>query len=176
MEPIDNTDNSNVQTRKIAIRSMKMIDIGQTKTLNEKCLQENYQREYWIEKWQKGKENSFVAVFAKLIIGYVLCSQNHVISFAVDEQYRGKGLGKLLMQHCLNTCNAPVTLNVRVGNKTALALYYSLGFATVKVAPNYYSNPTEDAYEMVRKYGKPQEYAQNKYPTPWILKISVIKT
>ena len=41
-----------------------------------------------------------------------------------------------------------LTLEVRVGNTAAIALYESLGFENLGRRPRFYSNPTEDAYIM----------------------------
>lgn len=135
---------------KIIIRLMKLIDVGQMMELNKKCLPENYPRNYWIDTYQKGKTHSFVAVFANLVIGYVFCDENTIISFAVDEKFRNKKIGKQLMHHCLNTFTTNVTLHVRVTNDIAINLYKSLGFIEKETLIEYYANPKADAFTMTR--------------------------
>lgn len=135
---------------KIILRPMKLIDVGQMMTLNQQCLSENYPRTYWIDTYQKAKNHSFVAVFAKLIIGYVFCNSDTIISVAVSEKYRSKKIGRQLMNLSLNTFDVPVTLHVRVSNDIAIKLYESLGFITNTALPEYYKNPLEDAYTMIR--------------------------
>lgn len=157
-----------LRTHKIIIRSMKMSDISQAKDLNEASLAENYPREYWLEMFNLGKNHSFVAIFAKLVVGYALCNENSLVSFAVDEKYRGKGVGKALLFNCLNTFSSKaklstlstlstlnkgkpiVSLNVRVGNEVAIKLYKSVGFKVTGELVDYYRNPTENAYSMER--------------------------
>ena len=149
---------------KITLRQMKLIDIGQTMDLNKRCLSENYPRTYWIDTFQKGKTHSFVAVFAKLIVGYIFCNEDTIVSFAVDEKYRNKKIGKQLMHLCLNTFTTNVTLHVRVTNDIAINLYKSLGFVEKETLHEYYKNPLEDAYTMTR------EPTVDKYPTTMLIK------
>ncbi len=151
---------------KILIRQMKLLDIKQVMELNQKILPENYPREFWIENFYKGKTHSLVVIYAGLIIGYVFCDENAIISLAIDEQFRNKGLGKQLLYNCLNTYTTAIKLHVRVTNEIALKLYKSLGFIEEERIIEYYRNPVEDAFSMIRK---PNGI---KYNTKRILNIS----
>ena len=140
-------------TKQVTIRHMKLIDLTAVIRVNERCMVENYPREFWDTKFLTAKQHSFVATVATEIIGYVFCEGGvgataSILSLAVNDKYRGKGLGKHLMQNCLNTCPGSVTLQVRINNTYARRLYESLGFATIREIPDYYVNPTENAYEM----------------------------
>lgn len=136
---------------KIIFRPTKLSDINQMMQLNEKSLAENYQKEFWNMKFYEGKNHSFVAVWATLIIGYIFCDGDCIISFALDEKFRGKGVGRQLIHHCLNTYTNPVKLHVRVTNDVALKLYRSLGFVETETIVDYYTTPTENAYAMIWK-------------------------
>lgn len=136
---------------KISLRNMKLHDIKQLMELNQKTLPENYDREFWVEKFHEGKIHSFVAIFAGQIIGYVFCDNDTIISLAIDEKFRNKGLGKQLLGNCLNTYNINVRLHVRVTNNIALKLYESFGFSEEQKLIDYYVDPIEDAYVMIWK-------------------------
>lgn len=75
-----------------------------------------------------------------------------VNNVAVAEEYRGQGIGKMLMAGLLDLAALlgceKVNLEVRAGNAAAIALYDGLGFANVGLRPNYYTNPKEDAVLM----------------------------
>jgi [ribosomal protein S18]-alanine N-acetyltransferase len=134
---------------KIVIRPAKFMDIPEIIKVNIECLPENYDRLFWDKQFYIGKEHCFVAVSGD-IIGYVFCDQDSIISFAVQEKYRKKGIGKQLLFHCLNTFQKSVSLNVRINNLGAIHLYTSLGFKVMETIPNYYYNPREDGHKMSR--------------------------
>lgn len=136
---------------KILIRQTKFIDIKQMMNLNEKSLTENYDREFWNQTFHIGKTHSFVAIWATTVIGYIFCDNDTIISLAIDDKFRNKGIGKQLLHNCLNTYNTPVKLHVRVTNDVALKLYKSLRFIEEEKITEYYVNPTEDAYTMIWK-------------------------
>ena len=66
--------------------------------------------------------------------------------------YRKKGIGRKMMLDLLERGKKlgakEFTLEVRAGNKTAIGLYESLGFAGEGIRPGYYNNPKEDALIM----------------------------
>lgn len=133
---------------KIIIRPTRFLDISQMMEVNKSSLSENYEKEFWGEKFYEGKEHSFVAIGGGRVIGYVFCDKECIISFAINENYRGKGIGKQLMHHCLNTYNNSVKLHVRIDNDPALKLYRTLGFSEKEKITDYYLNPVADAFVM----------------------------
>jgi [ribosomal protein S18]-alanine N-acetyltransferase len=90
-----------------------------------------------------------VAGFAGM---WVLYDEAHVTTIGVGPQYRGKGLGELLMIELFEQAamrNAEwLTLEVRVSNDSAQALYEKYGFTRQGVRKRYYSDNGEDAYIM----------------------------
>ena len=133
---------------KIIIRSMKLHDINQIIVINEGAMAEHYPKESWVCKFYEGKSHSFVAISAGMVIGYIACSASYIVSFAVDSKFRGHGIGRQLLYHCLNTFESPVYLHARVNNATALRLYQSLNFIVRETLHDYYVSPIEDAYLM----------------------------
>ena len=71
---------------------------------------------------------------------------------AVDPDYRGRGIGHLLLEASVDTaCRrgaSALYLEVRESNAAARALYDGRGFETVGRRPGYYSEPREDACVM----------------------------
>ena len=74
------------------------------------------------------------------IVGYVLMTPTDkpqeywVLSLAVDGQFRGVGICRLLMEQAIATLpeESKVFLTVDPNNKSACALYLSMGFVTTK--------------------------------------------
>lgn len=72
-------------------------------------------------------------------------------NIAVKKEHRGKGFGKMLMNALIEEAKKQnikaMTLEVRVTNKSAIALYKKLGFKESGIRKNYYSDK-EDALIM----------------------------
>lgn len=91
---------------------------------------------------------------AELVIGVVgvwmLADEAHVVTIAVRESYRRRGIAELLLIRAIEFARAEgqglVTLECRVSNHPALALYDKYGFRKVGLRPRYYSDNREDAY------------------------------
>ena len=73
----------------------------------------------------------------------------------VRKEDQRKGLGKLILEHCINNCIKKgyndFYLHVSVTNHSAIKLYEKLGFYKKEFIKNYYSNdppPNNDAYIM----------------------------
>jgi ribosomal-protein-alanine N-acetyltransferase len=87
------------------------------------------------------------------ILGYCVietaADELHVHNLAVRPEYRGGGLGRRLLAIALTIGERRgarvALLEVRESNRPAIALYHSMGFASVAVRRNYYSQPSEDA-------------------------------
>lgn len=74
-------------------------------------------------------------------------------TIAVAPSHRGRGLGKRLLLAMLDVadgCDAPVFLEVRTDNDTAITLYERAGFVRAGVRRNYYQPSGADAYTMIR--------------------------
>lgn len=79
----------------------------------------------------------------------------NVDNLAVLPEYRGKGLGKLLLQHMMQLAEdkqcSGVLLQVNVNNSRAIEIYRKMGFETVRLLKGYYQRKgrkSEDALLM----------------------------
>lgn len=84
---------------------------------------------------------------------WVVIDEGHITNIAVQQELRGKGLGRLLTeglkQYAANLGVVYMTLEVRRSNVVAQNLYKSLGFIQVGVRKKYYEDNGEDALFMV---------------------------
>ena len=86
-------------------------------------------------------------------VGYVstwiVWEEAHITAIAVREAYRGRGMGELMLAGAIEIAmqekSRVVTLEVRVSNSSAIALYQKYGFKKVGLRKNYYSDNREDA-------------------------------
>ncbi|MCL2664675.1 MAG: ribosomal protein S18-alanine N-acetyltransferase [Defluviitaleaceae bacterium] len=85
-----------------------------------------------------------------------IVNEGHINNIAVDENYRRMGIGSLLVEGLIrlatNKKMIGLTLEVRMGNLAAYALYAKHGFKIEGIRKNYYSEPKEDAIIMWKKF------------------------
>lgn len=76
----------------------------------------------------------------------------HITNIAVKPSARGKGHGKTLVQgmidYGIKNGYKHMTLEVRVGNQSAIKLYEVMGFVSAGIRPKYYVDTGEDALVM----------------------------
>lgn len=90
------------------------------------------------------------------IVGYagmwIMIDEAHITTIAVRHEFRGRGFGELLLASLVESAAEMsaqrMTLEVRVSNDVAQALYRKYGFRQEGVRPRYYSDDNEDAYIM----------------------------
>ena len=93
---------------------------------------------------------------AETIIGFagfwLIADEIHISTIATHPQWRGRGLGELLLLNLLfQSYTHPanmVTLEVRRSNTVAQALYRKYRFEEVGTRPRYYRDSGEDALLM----------------------------
>lgn len=73
-------------------------------------------------------------------------------NIAVRERFRRRGIGTALISAALGECGgcSSLTLEVRVSNDAAIALYERFGFSLVGRRKGFYENPSEDALIMTK--------------------------
>jgi len=90
------------------------------------------------------------------LLGYgglwMMVDEVHISTLALREEWRGRGLGELLLATLIETAKnrgaAVVTLEVRVSNLRAQRLYTKYGLSVVGERKRYYSDNHEDALIM----------------------------
>ena len=150
------------------VRLARMDDIDQIIKINRLALPENYPYYFFVEHLKEYGAAFYVADVNGEVVGYImpriewgfsnikqlpiLVKKGHVVSIAVLEQYRNRGIGTALLQASLKAMKEiygaeEAYLEVRVSNQPAIHLYRKLGFKEVKVLKHYYADG-EDAYLM----------------------------
>lgn len=100
-----------------------------------------------------------VAVADGTVTGYIgflgVLDELEVTNVATHPDYRRRGVGRALVAALLDHAKQGdfrrVSLEVRVSNAAAIALYESLGFTPCGLRKNFYSSPREDGviYEIL---------------------------
>ena len=77
------------------------------------------------------------------VIGYIYYSDIYerveINQFEIDESYRNKGNGNLLLQEMINKVNKDITLEVREDNTYAIKVYEKNGFIKTATRKGYYN-------------------------------------
>jgi [ribosomal protein S18]-alanine N-acetyltransferase len=115
---------------------------------------------------QRGSRTYLVARYAGEVVGYAgmmfLGREAHVTNIAVDPDYHGGKVGtRLLLALCTEAIAKgadSVSLEVRVSNDVAQAMYRKFGFEIVGLRKGYYIETHEDALVMVARAVDSTEY------------------
>jgi [ribosomal protein S18]-alanine N-acetyltransferase len=97
------------------------------------------------------------------LLGYLICSRYHTVwhlmNVAVDLDGRRLGVATRLIEHLIEEAGEDerYTLEVRVSNAEAIAMYESFGFRSAGVRRRYYHDNNEDALIMWRTRGSSHE-------------------
>ncbi|MBI2936458.1 MAG: ribosomal protein S18-alanine N-acetyltransferase [Chloroflexi bacterium] len=102
------------------------------------------------------------------IVGFVgiwfMTDEAHITALGVLEPYRRRGIGELLLigatELALKRGSRALTLEVRVSNGPARALYTKYGFKSMGVRRGYYTDNREDALIMTTDPIASPEYRQ----------------
>ena len=112
------------------------------------------------------KENKmaiyYVAVEDGRVIGYAgmwhVVMEGHITNVGVLQEARRKGVGSMLMEKILEVAVEKkmegITLEVRMGNSPAQALYHKFGFKAEGIRKNYYADTKEDAIIMWKYFSE----------------------
>lgn len=149
------------------LRTFTVSDLERVMHINTKCLPENYSSFFYKDLYTRFPDAFIVAEMDGEIQGYIMCRIEkgwskkgkltparlcHVVSVAVLERYRRKGIGMALIREAMARgrriydCKEGY-LEVRVTNEAAVNLYAKLGFTKVKRNYGYYLDG-EDAWVM----------------------------
>ena len=88
------------------------------------------------------------------LLGYVICSRYdqvwHLMNIAVAPESRRAGVAGQMLRRLFEEARGvlPFTLEVRVSNHQAIAMYERFGFRSAGVRPRYYHDNGEDALIM----------------------------
>lgn len=86
---------------------------------------------------------------------WAIADEAHITVLAVHPQYQGQGLGQVLLHALLTAAHQRglkwATLEVRVSNQVAIALYQKFGFETAGQRKRYYQDTGEDALILWRR-------------------------
>ncbi|MBL7574065.1 ribosomal protein S18-alanine N-acetyltransferase [Staphylococcus saccharolyticus] len=143
-------------TKQLNIRKMSVKDVPQVFDIERESFNDSSWTidAFYHEIEQNEFATYFVIEYDDKIIGYlglwIVIDQAQITTVAITHQFRGFGLGQLLLEYVKNyashTCEV-MSLEVRIGNEIAQHVYKNLGFQYGGKRKNYYGEG-EDAIVM----------------------------
>lgn len=139
------------------IREWTKEDIPVIADMERRCFHDAWTEEMLSDTLRYPIYNCFLAEEGGQVCGYccliVVCEDAEVGNIAVDTPFRGKGIGKALMeamhQRAKEKGATQSFLEVRVSNANAIALYKKFGYESYGIRARYYEDG-EDAMVMKR--------------------------
>jgi len=145
------------------VRPLGFADLPQVLSIERRSFPTPWSLPMFVLELSKPSGVCLAASRSERVVGYVICSRYeeafHVMNIAVDPDHRRAGVASALLEGVIERAgeDANYTLEVRVSNAGAIALYERYGFRGVGTRRRYYSDNGEDAIIMWRAVGTPWE-------------------
>ncbi|MDI9485533.1 MAG: ribosomal protein S18-alanine N-acetyltransferase [Bacillota bacterium] len=146
----------------VTYRLMTVDDIPQVQLVERKSFTTPWSRNIFVSELTRNDNAIYiVAEVGERIVGYagiwIILDEGHITNIAVEPNYRRRGIGQGLMDvltaEAVKRGVVAMTLEVRVTNYGAQALYEKLGFVPNGIRKEYYQDDKEDALIMWRELG-----------------------
>jgi ribosomal-protein-alanine N-acetyltransferase len=144
-------------TDRLQIRRLTYADLPQVIAIERRAFPTPWSLAMFVLELSKPSGICLAAVRDGRIAGYLVCSRYdtvwHVMNIAVDEQLRREGIATTMLEHLFERADQPgaqYTLEVRLSNGPAIALYEGFGFHSAGLRRGYYHDNKEDALIMWR--------------------------
>ena len=142
---------------KLIIRDMEEGDLPAVLAIEQISFSTPYSKEYFLSELYKKHAMVKVAIFEEHVIGY-LCAyyENHeaqILNLAIEPDFRRRGAATILMTQAMRKFKKAgcvfIYLVVRASNIGAQKFYEHFGFTFDTIRKKYYSDPDEDALQMM---------------------------
>lgn len=141
------------------IRKFTAEDIPQVYAIERESYSEPWPEKAFRDELDNEFSCFYVADKDGLLIGFydlwVYANVGHLLNIAIRRNYRNKGIGSELLEHCIDkalNCDADlIFLEVRVSNEVAISLYEKYDFRKAALKTGYYWDG-ENAVVMILKF------------------------
>jgi [ribosomal protein S18]-alanine N-acetyltransferase len=142
----------------IEVRELDLTHLSAIEVIEKRAYPTPWSRSMFASELAKPMSICLGAFEGEDLVGYVINSRYvdawHVMNVAFDPDHRRRGVATVLLQHLFELTRDDerrgYTLEVRVSNEEAIALYEKLGFEARGIRRGYYTDNREDALIMWR--------------------------
>jgi ribosomal-protein-alanine N-acetyltransferase len=141
----------------LEIRRLGYADLSQVIAIERRAFPTPWSLAMFVLELSKPSGICLAALHEGKIVGYLICSRYdtvwHVMNVAVDPVLLRRGIATALLTRLFERADRPgeqYTLEVRMSNVAAIALYEGFGFRHAGVRRGYYHDNQEDAEIMWR--------------------------
>ncbi len=144
----------NELTQELRVRRLAYSDLPAVIAIERRSFPTPWSLAMFVLELSKPTGICLAASAGEELLGYVVCSRYdqvwHLMNIAVAPEARGTGVAGQLMRRLFEEGRGqlPFTLEVRVSNHGAIAMYERFGFRSAGVRPRYYHDNGEDALIM----------------------------
>ncbi len=150
----------------VSIRRLELADLDAIEEIERVSYPTPWSRSMFVSELAKPSSLSIAAVLEDgTLAGYMVISRYvdawHVMNVAVAESYRRRRIASTMLQSLFDVTSDEAergyTLEVRVSNLAAIALYERFGFVQRGIRRGYYTDNREDALIMWRDPERPRQ-------------------
>lgn len=142
------------------LRKMQSEDIPLVAKLEKECFSSPWTEDGLSAETENPSAEFFVLEAESTLAAYmgmhIVLDECYITNVAVKKDFRKRGFGKALVENALTVAKekgcAFISLEVRVSNLPAIALYEKCGFERVGERKNFYTAPTENALIMTKYF------------------------
>lgn len=141
-------------TGRVQIRRLAYSDLPAVISIERRSFPNPWSLAMFVLELSKPSGVCLAAASGDELLGYLVCSRYdrvwHLMNVAVAPERRRRGIAGRLLRTLFEEAgrSLPYTLEVRVSNRGAIAMYERFGFQSAGVRPRYYHDNGEDAMIM----------------------------
>ena len=143
----------------LRFRKIRLDDIRFVADLERRFFSTPWDEDALQKVFDSGYETFYVAICGDERVGYLGYSKSFecadILTICIHPEYRRRGHAERLLNFCFEQMRQEgaekAFLEVRQSNAPARALYEGAGFVYLNKRINYYKNPTEDAWVMIKE-------------------------
>jgi [ribosomal protein S18]-alanine N-acetyltransferase len=141
-------------TQEVLVRRLAYSDLPAVIAIERRSFPTPWSLAMFVLELSKPSGICLAATAGEELLGYLVCSRYdqvwHLMNVAVGPEQRRRGVAGKLISQLVGEAGGklPFTLEVRVSNRPAIAMYERFGFRSAGVRPRYYHDNSEDALIM----------------------------